>query len=93
MDLPHHHHASLQKNLWCNNAQPLKFSAAAATVCHPIRSFTLVGAIGFVDGGGWSWGPCNRRWCSFDISGLLLAHLPFFIRVTEDDDLIITGRP
>jgi hypothetical protein len=59
----------------------------------PIEGVTLVGAIGVVDGGGSGRGPCNRRCCSFDVGGLLLAHILFFIGVTEDDDVVVTGRP
>jgi hypothetical protein len=68
-------------------------SIAAATTCRLIRSVTLVGAIGVVDGGGWDRGPCSRRWRNFGISGLLLVHLLFFIGVIEDDDLAVAGRP
>jgi hypothetical protein len=35
ISLHHHHHSSLQKNLWCNNAQPLKFSLKHASLQAP----------------------------------------------------------
>jgi hypothetical protein len=35
MSLHHHHHSSLQKNLWCNNAQPLKFSLKRTSLQAP----------------------------------------------------------
>jgi hypothetical protein len=34
-----------------------------------------------------------RRWCSFDISDILLTHLLFFIRVVEDDDIAVIRWP
>jgi hypothetical protein len=37
-------------------------------------------------------GPGSRRWCDFSISGVFLAHLLFFIRVIEDDDIAVIGR-
>jgi hypothetical protein len=116
MILHHYHHSSLQKNLWCHNAQPLKFllkhaslvappwhdslrqvgfvSTAAASAYCLIRGITLVGASDIVSRGGWGRRPCSRRWRSFGIGGLLLTHLLlFFIRVAEDDDLAVAGRP
>jgi hypothetical protein len=32
MSLHHHHHSFLQENLWCNNAQLLKFSFKHASL-------------------------------------------------------------
>jgi hypothetical protein len=55
---------------------------------HPLRIF-----IGIDGGRGWCRGPHSRRWCSFDIGGILLAHFFFFMRVAEDDDVAIAGRP
>jgi hypothetical protein len=42
---------------------------------------------------GWGQGVNNRWWSGFGISGVLLAHLLFFNRVVEDDDIAITERP
>jgi hypothetical protein len=41
-------------------------------------------------GDGWGWGVYIRRWSSFDIGGVLLTHLLFFIGVAT---VIIIGRP
>jgi hypothetical protein len=58
-----------------------------------IRRATLIGVIDVTSGGGWGRRLHNRRWCSFGIGDILLAHLFFFIIVAEDDDLAIAGRP
>jgi hypothetical protein len=44
-------------------------------------------------GGRGSWGQRvhNRRWSSFGVNGVL-AHLLFFIRVIEDDDVAIVEQ-
>jgi hypothetical protein len=47
MTLHHHHHSSLQKNLWCNSAQPLKFSFKYASLQTPLWYGSLSQA-GFV---------------------------------------------
>jgi hypothetical protein len=87
-------HVSLQVPPWRNSLRQAVFvSTAAATVWRPIKSITLVGAIDVISGGGWGRGACSRRWRYFSVGGLLLAHLLFFIRVTEDDDLVIARRP
>jgi hypothetical protein len=79
---------------WRGSLRQASFvSTAAATVYRPIKGFTLVGAIGIVGEGSWGQGPCSRRWRSFGVGGLLLAHLLFYIGVAEDDDLAIIGRP
>jgi hypothetical protein len=41
---------------------------------------------------GWGRRVHNRRWSSFGVNGVL-AHLLFFIRVIEDDDVAIVERP
>jgi hypothetical protein len=35
----------------------------------------------------------SRRWSSFGVGGMLLVHLLFFVRVTEDDDFAVARRP
>jgi hypothetical protein len=58
-----------------------------------IRRATLISVIGVIGGGGWGRGLHIRRWHSFGVGGILLAHLFFFIRVAEDDDLVIARWP
>jgi hypothetical protein len=83
-------HASLHVPPWCGSLRQAGFvSAAAATTCSPIKSITLVGAIGVSGEGSWGRGPYSRRWCSFGVGGFLLANLLFCIRIAEDDDLTI----
>jgi hypothetical protein len=41
-------------------------------------------------GDGWGWGVHIRRWSSFDIDGVLLTHLLFFIGVAA---VIIIRQP
>jgi hypothetical protein len=67
--------------------------AAATTTYHPIRGAPLIGIIGVAIGGGWGRGLHSRRWQSFSVSGDLLVHLFFFIRVVEDDDFAIARWP
>jgi hypothetical protein len=49
--------------------------------------------IGISDGDEWGWGVHIRRWSRFGINGDLLTHLLFFIGATEDDDVVVVGRP
>jgi hypothetical protein len=49
--------------------------------------------IGVDGGGGWSWGLHSRRWRDTSVGGILLTHLLFIIRVTEDDDVAVARRP
>jgi hypothetical protein len=59
-------------------------------ILHPPPSRCFIG-IG--DGGSWGQGPCNRRWRGFNVSGILLAHLLFFIvGIIKDDDLVVAGQ-
>jgi hypothetical protein len=55
--------------------------------------FHLIGCIiiGGV-GGGWSRGVPKRR-RDFGVGVVILPHVLFFLRVTEDDNVVITRRP
>jgi hypothetical protein len=55
---------------------------------HPIGCF-----IGIGGGGGGSQGVYNRRWSSLGVDGGVLVRLIFIIRITEDDDFAVAGRP
>jgi hypothetical protein len=92
MTLHHHLHSSLQKNLWCSNAELLLFlnSSKHASCRHPfwcvsLRHNGLVSiAITII---------LHPIGCNI-ISVVILVHLIFFlIGVTEDDDVAIIGWP
>jgi hypothetical protein len=53
---------------------------------HPIGCFIGIG-------GGGNRGVYSRRWSSLGVDGGVLVRLIFVIRITEDDDFAITGRP
>jgi hypothetical protein len=87
-------HATLQAPPWhCSLRQADFVSTAASTTYCPIRGVTLIGVIDVVNGCGWGQRLHSRRWHSFGVGGILLAHLFFFIRIAEDDEFIIAGRP
>jgi hypothetical protein len=57
-------------------------------ILHPNGCF-----IGIGGGGGGNRGVYSRRRSSLDVDGGVLVRLIFVIRITEDDDFTITGRP
>jgi hypothetical protein len=57
-------------------------------ILHTLECFFSVGG-----GGSWGRNPYSRRWCTIGVGGDLLTHILFFIRVTEDDELVIARCP
>jgi hypothetical protein len=55
---------------------------------HPIGCFVGIGC-----GGGGIRGVYSRRWSSLDVGGGVLVRLIFVVRITEDNDFAIVGRP
>jgi hypothetical protein len=67
---------------------PIGGATAITTVWRPVRCIIGVG-----DEGSWGRGVSSKRRCSFGIGAVILVHLLFFIGVTEDDHVAITGWP
>jgi hypothetical protein len=57
-------------------------------ILHPIGCFVGIGC-----GGGGIRGVCNRRWSSLGVEGGVLVRLIFIIRITEDNNFVVAGRP
>jgi hypothetical protein len=55
---------------------------------HPIGCFVGIGC-----GGGGIRGVCSRRWSSLGVDDNVLVRLIFIVRVTENNDFAIAGRP
>jgi hypothetical protein len=73
-------------------------SVATATASCPIRGATVITTIlhslwCIISIGSWGRGLHSGRWRIFDVSGILLTHLLFFIGVVEDDDFAIIRCP
>jgi hypothetical protein len=82
-------HASCRHPFWCDRLRTIGLiSTITIIVLHSFRCIIGVGG-----GDGWGWGVHSRRWLSFGIGGVILMHLLFLIRVTEDDDVAVTGWP
>jgi hypothetical protein len=63
-------------------------STITIIVVHPFRCVISIGS-----GDGWGQGVHSGRWSDFSDDGVLLVHLLFFIRVANNDDIAIAGRP
>jgi hypothetical protein len=55
---------------------------------HPIGCFVGIGC-----GGGGICRVYSRRWSSLGVGGGVLVRLIFVVRITEDNDFAIAGRP
>jgi hypothetical protein len=62
--------------------------ATTTITLHLVRFIIIVGG-----GGDRSQGVPSRRRRGFDVRAVILAHLLFFLRVAEDDDVAIIRRP
>jgi hypothetical protein len=88
-------HSYLHKKIYpckewvLHNLRTIGFvSTITIIILHPFGRI-----IGIIGGDDWGWGVLNGRWSSFGIGGVLLAHLPFFNGVTEDDNVATVGQP